>query len=54
MISCTLLMSVLPVRRGATFDRALVYSWGQAMGKEFFDKGANVQLGPVGYRGTTQ
>ena len=31
---------------GATWDRNLSRAWGQAMGKEFFDKGANVQLGP--------
>lgn len=31
---------------GATFDVELAGQWGQAMGKEFYDKGANVQLGP--------
>ena len=31
---------------GATFDVELSLKWGKAMGKEFFDKGANVQLGP--------
>ena len=31
---------------GATWDRSLARAWGAAMGKEFFDKGANVQLGP--------
>ena len=32
--------------QGATWDTDLVYQWGAAMGKEFFGKGANVQLGP--------
>ncbi len=31
---------------GATWDRELAYSWGEAMGKEFYGKGSNVQLGP--------
>ena len=31
---------------GATFDVELSLKWGKAMGQEFFDKGANVQLGP--------
>ncbi|KAE8152086.1 glycoside hydrolase family 3 protein [Aspergillus avenaceus] len=31
----------------ATWDRKLAYTRGQAMGKEFSDKGADVQLGPV-------
>ena len=30
----------------ATFDVELMEEWGNAMGEEFFDKGANVQLGP--------
>ncbi|KAL6059482.1 Thermostable beta-glucosidase B [Balamuthia mandrillaris] len=30
----------------ASWDLDLVWRWGQAMGKEFHDKGANVQLGP--------
>jgi len=30
----------------ATWDVDMATLWGQAMGKEFFDKGANVQLGP--------
>ena len=30
----------------SSFDRDLLFSWGQAMGGEFYDKGANVQLGP--------
>mmetsp|Transcript_84350 Transcript_84350/g.188345 ORF Transcript_84350/g.188345 Transcript_84350/m.188345 type:complete len:743 (-) Transcript_84350:66-2294(-) len=30
----------------ATFDPEAVYEWGNAMGQEFVDKGANVQLGP--------
>lgn len=29
-----------------TWDEALAERWGAAMGKEFFDKGANIQLGP--------
>lgn len=29
---------------GATWDREMASLWGTAMGKEFFDKGANVQL----------
>ena len=31
---------------GATFDVVAAQQWGSAMGKEFFLKGANVQLGP--------
>ena len=31
---------------GASFDVELAGKWGNAMGREFFDKGANVQLGP--------
>ena len=31
---------------GSTFDEKLAYDWGEAMGEEFLDKGANVQLGP--------
>lgn len=31
---------------GATFDREVAHDWGKAMGKEFWHKGANVQLGP--------
>ena len=31
---------------GSTWDRKLAKLWGKAMGKEFFDKGSNVQLGP--------
>ena len=31
---------------GASWDRAAMRAWGEAMGQEFFDKGANVQLGP--------
>ena len=30
---------------GATWDRNLSLAWGQSMGKEFYDKGANVQVG---------
>lgn len=30
----------------ATWSTATAEAWGKAMGKEFFDKGANVQLGP--------
>jgi hypothetical protein len=30
----------------ATFDPELAFAWGSGMGKEFFMKGANVQLGP--------
>jgi len=30
----------------ATWDGDLVELWGKTMGEEFFDKGANVQLGP--------
>eukprot|EP00927_Polykrikos_kofoidii_P003166 TRINITY_DN11252_c1_g1_i1.p1 TRINITY_DN11252_c1_g1~~TRINITY_DN11252_c1_g1_i1.p1 ORF type:complete len:812 (+),score=71.68 TRINITY_DN11252_c1_g1_i1:228-2438(+) len=30
----------------ASFDDELVKQWGEAMGKEFYGKGANVQLGP--------
>lgn len=29
-----------------TWDEVLLYKYGKAMGKEFYDKGANVQLGP--------
>lgn len=31
---------------GVTWDVQLAAEWGRAMGKEFYDKGANVQLGP--------
>jgi len=31
---------------GATWDLDLARQWGEAMGLEFFLKGANVQLGP--------
>ena len=31
---------------GATWDKNLARAWGEAMGKEFYAKGANVQLGP--------
>jgi len=31
---------------GASFDVDIAREWGEAMGKEFFEKGANVQLGP--------
>jgi beta-glucosidase len=31
---------------GATFDVEAAKLWGQTMGQEFWDKGANVQLGP--------
>jgi beta-glucosidase len=31
---------------GATFDVSAAKLWGETMGEEFFDKGANVQLGP--------
>ena len=31
----------------ASWDVQAVYEWGSAMGKEFYDKGANVQLGPA-------
>ncbi len=31
---------------GATWDTDLAYQWGEAMGKEFLEKGANVLLGP--------
>jgi len=31
---------------GATWDADAAYEWGAGMGKEFFDKGSNVQLGP--------
>lgn len=31
---------------GVTWDVDLARRWGEAMGKEFYDKGANVQLGP--------
>lgn len=30
----------------STWDEQLAYAWGSAMGQEFADKGANVQLGP--------
>lgn len=30
-----------------SWDRDLVHEWGSAMGKEFYDKGAGVQLGPA-------
>ena len=30
----------------ASFDTNALFEWGSGMGKEFFDKGANVQLGP--------
>eukprot|EP00052_Salpingoeca_macrocollata_P017874 m.146254 g.146254 ORF g.146254 m.146254 type:complete len:696 (-) comp20527_c1_seq1:51-2138(-) len=30
----------------ASFDLNVMLAWGTAMGKEFYDKGANVQLGP--------
>ena len=30
----------------ASWDTETMRTWGEAMGKEFFDKGANVQLGP--------
>mmetsp|Transcript_8164 Transcript_8164/g.18242 ORF Transcript_8164/g.18242 Transcript_8164/m.18242 type:complete len:711 (-) Transcript_8164:162-2294(-) len=30
----------------ATWDREAVYAWGEAQGKEFYGKGANVMLGP--------
>lgn len=30
----------------ATWDSDAIYKWGAAMGVEFFEKGANVQLGP--------
>ena len=29
---------------GATWDRNLSLAWGKSMGKEFYDKGANVQV----------
>ncbi|KAI9803735.1 MAG: hypothetical protein M1833_000647 [Piccolia ochrophora] len=32
---------------GATFDKALMYARGYAMGEEFRDKGVDIQLGPV-------
>ena len=31
---------------GATWDTELAFKWGEAMGKEFLEKGANVLLGP--------
>ena len=31
----------------ASWDVDAVYEWGAGMGKEFYDKGANVQLGPA-------
>lgn len=31
---------------GASWDLDLARQWGEAMGEEFYDKGANVQLGP--------
>ena len=31
---------------GATFDPSLAAEWGEAMGKEFWDKGTNIQEGP--------
>ena len=31
---------------GATWDSELCWKWGAAMGEEFYNKGANVQLGP--------
>lgn len=31
---------------GATWDPSAVRAWGAAMGKEFYGKGANIQLGP--------
>lgn len=30
----------------ATFDTPIAKQWGEGMGQEFYDKGANVQLGP--------
>ena len=30
----------------ASWDTNTMRAWGESMGKEFFDKGANVQLGP--------
>ena len=30
----------------ATFDVDMASAWGTSLGKEFFDKGANVMLGP--------
>lgn len=30
----------------ATWDKEMAGLWGEKMGKEFFDKGANVMLGP--------
>ena len=32
---------------GSTFDPALAAEWGDAMGQEFYDKGSNIQEGPV-------
>ena len=31
----------------ASWDVDAVFEWGAGMGKEFYDKGANVQLGPA-------
>jgi beta-glucosidase len=31
---------------GASWDRDMCFAWGEAMGKEFYGKGTNVQLGP--------
>jgi beta-glucosidase len=31
---------------GASWDEEVLYKYGAAMGKEFYDKGAQVQLGP--------
>ena len=31
----------------ASWDGSLLYEWGAGMGKEFYDKGSNVQLGPA-------
>eukprot|EP00055_Hartaetosiga_balthica_P011579 m.53075 g.53075 ORF g.53075 m.53075 type:complete len:739 (-) comp7652_c0_seq1:124-2340(-) len=30
----------------ATFNQSAMFAWGEAMGEEFYNKGANVQLGP--------
>ena len=30
----------------ASWDVDALYQWGAGMGKEFYDKGSNVQLGP--------
>ena len=32
---------------GATFDAEAAEAWGRAMGTEFYNKGANIQLGPA-------